>query len=393
MRPMRLTVTLGLIVLSLAPAAAADLTPRLLRKAPPPPPPSAFWVAGEYLLWTSKGDRLPPLVTTSPPGTPQFQAGVLGVPGTSILFGNDGFNDRWRSGARVRAGYWLDPQHASAIEASVFILERSSRGFAASSNGNPILAEPFVDATLGTQSSVLIAFPGSSSGTIAISEPSRLFGAGADYRMEICRSCAMGSVSGLVGYRFLRLRDTFTIDSTKVSGPGVPAIPLGTIFASEDRFAASNFFHGVDLGLTGDVRNGPWSLTWTAKLALGATISDVDINGATITTLPGAAPVTTAGGFFALPTNIGSFSSSRFAVVPELAAEVGYQVNSNVRVFAGYSLLNWSGLVRPGGTIDTTINPTQLNGFPLVGPARPQPQSNTTDYWAQGLNLGAAYRF
>jgi hypothetical protein len=137
----------------------------------------------------------------------------------------------------------------------------------------------------------------------------------------------------------------------------------------------------------------PWSFVWTTKLALGATISDVNVNGATTTTVPGTAPVTTAGGLYALPTNIGSFSSSRFAAVPELAAELGYQVNANVRVFAGYSLLYWTGLVRPGGTIDTTINVSQLNGQPLVGPAWPQPRSNTTDYWAQGMNLGAVYKF
>jgi hypothetical protein len=248
-----------------------------------------------------------------------------------------------------------------------------------------------MDATIGAQVARLIAFPGLASSAISISDPSRLFGAGADYRMEICRSCAVGSVSGLVGYRFLWLRDTLTVDGTLVTGPAAAA-PLGTILATEDQFAASNFFHGVDLGLTGDVRNGPWSFIWTTKLALGATISDVGINGATTTTVPGAAPVITAGGFYALPTNIGSFSSSRFAAVPELAAELGYQVNADVRVFAGYSLLYWTGLARPGGAIDTTINLTQIGG-PLAGPARPQPLTNSTDYWAQGLNLGATYRF
>ena len=391
MRSMRATAILGLMAISLAPAVAADLKPRPLLKAPPPPP-SAFWIGAEYLIWSSKGDRLPPLVTTSPPGTPQAQAGVLGAPGTTVLFGNDGSNDRWRSGARVRAGYWLDPQHSSAIEANVFILDRSSAGFAASSDGNPILAQPFVNALTSAQDSILIAFPGTSSGSITISDPSRLFGAGADYRMELCRSCALGSVSGLAGYRFLWLRDNLTIDRTQVSGPALLAIPVGTIFAVEDQFATSNFFHGLDLGLTGDVRNGPWGLTWTAKVALGVTVTDVDINGAMTTTLPGGAPVTTAGGVYALPTNIGSFSSARFAAAPEFAAELGYQVNANVRVFAGYSLLYWTALVRPGGTIDTTLNQTQIGG-PLAGPARPQPQSNVTDYWAQGLNFGASYRF
>jgi hypothetical protein len=391
-RLMCLLATVGLIAASLAPAAAADLKPKPLLKAPAPAPPSAFWIGAEYLLWSAKRDKLPPLVTTSPPGTPLAQAGVLGAPGTSVLFGDASTNDRWRSGARVRAGYWLDPQHSSGIEASVFILDRTSSGFAASSSGTPILAQPFIDASTGLPNAILIAFPGVSSGSIGISDPSRLFGAGADYRRELCRSCALGSVSALVGYRFLWLRDKLEIESMVVAA-GNSAIPAGTIFATTDQFTTSNFFHGLDLGLTGDVGNGPWTLTWTAKLALGATIADVDINGDSTTTLPGAAPVTTAGGFYALPTNSGGFSSARFAISPELTAQLGYDVSPNVRVFAGYSLLYWTGLVRPGGTIDTTINTTQLGGLPLAGPARPLPQSNTTDYWAQGVNLGASYKF
>src|ERR1043165_2093799 len=70
-----------------------------------------FWIGAEYLNWTTKGDRLPALVTTSPAGTPAAQAGVLGAAGTEVLFGNESVQDSWRSGARVQGGYWFDPQH------------------------------------------------------------------------------------------------------------------------------------------------------------------------------------------------------------------------------------------------------------------------------------------
>jgi Putative beta barrel porin-7 (BBP7) len=110
--------------------------------------------------------------------------------------------------------------------------------------------------------------------------------------------------------------------------------------------------------------------------------------------LPGGGGSTTgAGGLYAQPTNIGNYSSSRFAVAPELGLNVGYKVTDSLRAFAGYSLLYWTGLVRPGGTLDTTINTTQLGGGPLVGPARPQAQLNTTDYWAQGFNIGLVYNY
>ena len=57
-----------------------------------PPPKIAdsfnpFWAEIDYLAWTVKGDHPPPLVTASPDGTPLAQAGVLGAPGTTVLFG------------------------------------------------------------------------------------------------------------------------------------------------------------------------------------------------------------------------------------------------------------------------------------------------------------------
>jgi len=292
----------------------------------------------------------------------------------------------------VRAGYWLDPYRSAGIEAQFFILERTSTDFGASSPGNPILAQPFLDVLTGGQAAQLIAFPGTSSGSIAIQDSSRLLGAGVTYRTELCRTCAFGSVSGIVGYRFLSLRDSLAMSPTIVALG--PAIIPGTTVAVTDQFDTANYFHGLDLGLKGEVARGPWTLTWLAKIAVGGTFTNVDINGATTITVPGAAAVTTAGGIYALPTNIGRFGSSRLAVASELAADVSYRVTPHLRAFAGWSVLYWTGLVRPGGTIDTALNPNQFPpGLPLAGPARPQPQFDTTDYWAQGFNVGLAYDF
>ena len=44
-----------------------------------------------------------PLVTTSPPAS----LGVLGAPGTEVLFGDSGFNYEAFSGARLTLGIWL----------------------------------------------------------------------------------------------------------------------------------------------------------------------------------------------------------------------------------------------------------------------------------------------
>src|SRR5258707_8975961 len=102
------------------PAAAADLP----LKARPPAPADAgqFWAEMEYLAWSVKGDRLSPLVTTSPAGTPQLQAGILGSPGTTVLFGDSSVNGGLRSGGGLRARYMVDPQQRCRTPASVFSL-------------------------------------------------------------------------------------------------------------------------------------------------------------------------------------------------------------------------------------------------------------------------------
>jgi hypothetical protein len=374
-------------------AEAADLTAKPILKAPPSPPSvGGFWIGAEYLNWSTKGDKLPPLVTTSPPGTPMGQAGTLGAPGTSVLFGNGSTADGWRSGVRVRGGYWFDSQRTEGVEAQFFILGRSSTDFSLSSSGNPILADPFIDAVSGLQNVRLVAFPGLDSGSVSISDTSQLFGAGAVYRRELCKTCVFGAVSGLIGYRFMRLHDGLSINGTSVAVGG-GGIPAGAAIATTDQFDTVNNFHGLDLGLTGDVANGPWRLTWLAKLAIGGTFTQVNINGSTIATVPGFGSNASAGGLYAQPTDIGNESSGRFAVAPELGLNVGYQVTDRLRAFAGYSLLYWTGLVRPGGAIDTTINVSQLSGGTLVGPARPRAQLNTTDYWAHGFNLGLVYNY
>ena len=66
-------ITLNIVIIVLvtvgagALAVAADLP--AVTKAPPPDS-GRLWVEFDYLAWTVKGDKLPPLVTTSPPGTP-----------------------------------------------------------------------------------------------------------------------------------------------------------------------------------------------------------------------------------------------------------------------------------------------------------------------------------
>ncbi len=373
-----------LAALVCAPAHAADLPN--LRKAPPPPPAAdAFWVQLDYLAWTVKGDHLPALVTT---GT----TGVLGAPGTTVLFGNADVNDGWRSGGRLQAGYWFDQARTRGIEASVFALEGASTGFAAASNpaGSPVLARPFFDPTLNAQSAMFVAAPGIAAGAITVGETSRLYGAGALYRQSL-GTWAGEKISGLVGYRYLHASDKLDIATSSTSLSII--FPPGTTFAANDSFEASSDFHGLDLGLVGEFERGPWTFEWRAKVALGVDVNDAQIRGSSSVTV-GGVTTTSVGGLLALSSNIGSYSQARFAVVPDLELKAGYQLTPQLRLVAAYEVLYWTGVQRAGGLIDLTVDPNLIPpGGGGGGPQRPQPVFDTTSLLAQGFSLGARYSF
>ena len=65
--------------------------------------PDRFWGSIDYLFGFIKSTGVPPLVSTSPPGTAQSAAGVLTQPNTTFLFGNQNTGGNLRSGFRIGA--------------------------------------------------------------------------------------------------------------------------------------------------------------------------------------------------------------------------------------------------------------------------------------------------
>jgi hypothetical protein len=357
------------------------------------PPEGRYWVRGDYLLWWLKGAPLPPLVTTSPPGTPRPQAGVLGFPGTVVLFPGDSDEENPRSGFRVTAGAWLDECRTCGIEAYFFWLDDEGRTFNAGSDGSLILARPFFNTQTGLPDAQLDAFPGVLAGSKSVSAGTTNFlGAGIDAYHNLCCDCCY-RVDLIYGYRYLRLEDELIVSESLTSIDPQGIVPLGTTISLTDRFETQNDFHGGEIGAAAEFWCGDLSLRLLGKVALGSTRQRVDISGTTIITVPGAPPAQFNGGLLALGTNIGSYSRNEFTVVPEAGLSIGYQLTCNIRAMVGYSLIYWSDVVRPGDQVDLVINPTQLPPGTLQGPARPAFTFKSSDFWAQGVNFGLEFRY
>jgi hypothetical protein len=169
-------------------------------------------------------------------------------------------------------------------------------------------------------------------------------------------------------------------------------IPPGTVFTPSDSFHASSNFHGLDLGVVSELSRGPWMLEWRAKVALGANINEAQINGST-TIIAGGVTTTLPGGLLALSSNIGSYSQTRFAAVPDFIVKAGYQFAPAWQLVAGYELLYWTGVQRAGGLVDTTVNPNLLPPAGGGGPQRPQAQLDTSSLLAQGFSFGIKHQF
>jgi hypothetical protein len=355
-------------------------------------PPGRLWLRGEYLLWWLQGQRLPPLLTTSPAGTPQAQAGVLGAPGTSVLFGGDRVDTDARSGGRVTAGYWFDEEQTLGIEANFFYLEQQTDGFSTASAGVPILARPFFAVDKGRPDSLLVAFPGLVSGLASATASSSLFGGEVYLRQNLCCGCCY-RVDLLAGYRFLRLTDNLDLREEEINAGPNQGFPLGTAFDLVDRFTTENEFHGGEVGFAGEVRQGKFFLDFLAKVALGGTIEELETIGGTNISQPGAPTGHVPVGFLVQQANSGHFSNTRFAVVPEIGINAGYQLTDHLRAMVGYTFLYWSEVARAGDQIDLSVNTTQLPPGHLVGPARPAVTFQGTDFWAQGISFGLELRY
>lgn len=369
--------------------------------------PGRFWLRAEYLIWWTRGMDTPALVTTGDGSVSRTNAGVLGVPGTEVLYGDDALFSDSRSGARFRLGKWCDQCNWIGFETEYFFLSHEDENFAGCNVGPEIFARPFFNVNLGREDAELVQFPGVVNGSVHVDADTSFWGISPRLRVNLacekfgcnpCDPCCNPgnpcSVGGyrmdmLVGYRYLSLSDDLTIRETLSTVD--PLSP--TYFTLRDTFNTSNDFHGVDIGLLWEGYKGPWSLELVGRVAFGNTSQEVFIDGATTTTSNGIS-VSDPGALLALDSNSGTYSRDEFSVVSEFGATLGYSLSARSRFLVGYTFIYWPNVLRAGDQIDTNVN-TDLLPPPQTtnGPEVPAFAFQDASFWAQGLSLGLEYRW
>jgi len=349
-----------------------------------------LWFQADYLLWWTAGSSLPPLVTTSLPGTSSNVAGVLGQTGTRVLFGDQTVDAGAHSGGRITLGYWFDPCQCLGVEASYLGMGRETTSFFAASPGTAIIARPYLDTQTNSQSALLIAYPTFLQGSVNVDVASEFQAAEVLLRRNLVRGPCEG-MDFLVGWRFARLDESLQISQSSQLTAAEGPIVAGTTKSLFDQFNTENEFEGAELGVVFQEHVGRWSLETVMKVALGNTHSHVVIGGATTTTVPGGGAATFTGGLLAQSTNIGTYDENELSVITELGATLGFDLTSRLRATFGYSFLYWSRVARPADQLDVAAS--QLPPASPTGQHRPAQDFMANEFWAQGMNFGLAYRF
>jgi len=369
------------------PALAQDETPLaappVLETLDAGPTPARCEFRAEYLYWHLQELDVPPLLTTGPTGS----SAALGEPGTVILRGGERIESRHDRyiGVRALGDWWLGAARTVALEMDVFFLERDSTHYTVRPGQVPVLAVPYFDAATGQAESFVIAGfnpeRGEVSGGSRVYSRMELFGQEGNLLVNLRRTPDR-ALNLIVGTRFLQLRERLDLTSASASG--------ATVFGLEDHIQTFDKFYGVQTGVVGKWRFGNLLLEGKAAVALGANEQLIRNKGVRIEHSP-LERIEVPYGLFVLPSNRGAFDRWSCDVVTDLRLNVGYDLRRWATLLVGYTLLTWSGPVRPGDQV-LPVNQAQLTN-PAAAPAAPLPNFREDFFFAHGVSVGMTFRW
>jgi hypothetical protein len=226
----------------------------------------------------------------------------------------------------------------------------STGDFSGNSGTNPILALPFTDPALGSQS-FISSLPGTVGGNVAVSSNSEMHSVALLFRRLYAEN-QYARIDVVGGYRYFRYREGLALsqDITTITNVGV--FPANTNVRTTDRFVTENDFNGGELGVSAQMWDGIWTAEVLAKVALGNLRREAQITGNhTVTT--GAASVQRQGGIYAQPSNIGNRHDDTFGVLPEIGININVALTDRMSATIGYTAQYLNDVFRSGDQIST----------------------------------------
>lgn len=302
----------------------------------------------DYLLWWIKNSRIPTFV--------EAQVEAAGAAG-GLTSRGERVNNEERSGGRFLFGYWLGEERTLGIEGGyLFLGSRSVSVNGATANSR------------GVEDSILVNYASSS---VPIVLTSRFQGAEANLVANLVQNQSF-QLNALIGFRWLQLCEGANVNpnqSVQLTGD-----ENGTVVIYQSSIQTSNNFYGGQIGARAEYQFGPLVANLAVRVGLGDTNQVLEI---TDNNIVNNVSFGQQGG--------GRTPHDRFAVVPEVDVNIGYDITPRVRVHMGYTFLYISDVIRPG---DVTV----VNGL-ANGQAVYSSSSRTSDFWTQGLNVGMAFRY
>ncbi len=346
-----------------------------------------LYMRAEATSFWGTGQLLPTLVTTSVgnPLAAPADAGILGAANTRSLFGGREVGTSATTGIRYEVGVWLDDCRSRGVLVRMFDTGENDVSLQTDGTRQAVIARNFLDVGPPREQSVVsVAYPNQTSGSISANLSSNTNGGDLLYR-QVFYQDHLGRWDWLAGYQTGRLTESLDIvsNTTSLNAPN-------PILDQQDHFRTRNQFHGATLGLGGEAREGNWFFGGLFKVGLGNMERRVDISGSSRTTV-GTDVSTQNQGLLARQTNIGTYRTDTFVLVPELGLHVGYRLTGNLDFTVGYSLLRLPKVVRVTETLDRELA-SNLSS-PLTGELRPSFALTDTHFTLHSLNLGLQWAY
>lgn len=400
-----------------APEASSPTKPTPAPSTPFTPPPGAldgpkpplddaapanlnyFSFGTDFLLWWIRSTRFT---------APVAATDVIGAPQTAPLFGaaRISYKNYPLSGLRFSFGYFMkddipglpqDRPYDLGFEGNWFDMGRQTRAFM--NNTAPVLVRPFFELNNRRESAFLVAAPSIATGFFGADNTFDFWGGEINMWKNLFYDFPIIAtrVDLILGLRYLELAEDFRFRSTSRYFTTQPLGSPFTFLAGNkldviDYFATRNQFIGPQFGTLWKFYLGEFDFNVTTKLAVGANMAEILIEGAQLRTSPTGQVTRFTGGLLALPSNIGRFDDTLLCFMPELNFSGSVQLTKHISATMGYNFIFMTRVFRPGYQIDRVIDVTQIPNFPTgnvppTGFRAPAPALDDTVVWFQGLNL------